>query len=160
MRSDLRRERSFGVHARRHLSLSGVGGLFRRINEHRTKISVSLDCDRGTVIAQLSITFCWNNSSLHYRWLGKLTVFGHVFLRIGYDWTVKESTMLNLDITTQYAGPPKFGMTLWHCGRCDAFISIRSAQLLEGVFCPVCGEVVLEFCGRLSSMPCIQFGDA
>jgi hypothetical protein len=69
--------------------------------------------------------------------------------------------MLNLDITNQNAGLPQFGTTLWHCGRCDAFISIRSAQLLEGVFCPVCGEVVvLEFCGRLSSMPCIQFGDA
>jgi hypothetical protein len=68
--------------------------------------------------------------------------------------------MLNLDITTHYASLPQFDTTLWHCGQCDAFISIRSAKLLEGVFCPVCVQVALEFCGRLSSMPCIQFGDA
>jgi DNA-directed RNA polymerase subunit RPC12/RpoP len=65
--------------------------------------------------------------------------------------------MLTLDITNQPAEPPEFGTTLWHCGRCDALISIRSAQLFEGVFCPICGEVVLEFCGRVSI---IQFGDA
>jgi hypothetical protein len=68
--------------------------------------------------------------------------------------------MLTLDITNQQAGPLQFGTTLWHCDRCDAFISIRAAQPLEGVFCPVCGGGALEFCGRINSMPCIQFGDA
>jgi hypothetical protein len=65
--------------------------------------------------------------------------------------------MLTLDTTKQHAEPPALGTTLWHCDRCDALVSIRSAQLFSGVFCPICGEVVLEFCGRLDI---IQFGDA
>jgi len=68
--------------------------------------------------------------------------------------------MLKPEIGSQYSAPPQLRTTLWHCGRCDAFISIRSTQLMEEAPCPVCGEVVLEFCGRLSNIPWIQFADA
>jgi uncharacterized paraquat-inducible protein A len=68
--------------------------------------------------------------------------------------------MLNLETREEYTIVPQIGTTLWHCNRCDAFISIRSAEITNEAYCPVCCEVVLEFCGRLSNMPCIQFGDA
>jgi len=68
--------------------------------------------------------------------------------------------MLTLDRTNQFSVLPQLYTTLWHCGQCNAFITIRSVQLLEEAPCPVCEEGGLEFCGRLSSMPCIQFGDA
>jgi DNA-directed RNA polymerase subunit RPC12/RpoP len=68
--------------------------------------------------------------------------------------------MLTLDVTTHHNTMPQIGTTLWHCSRCAAFISIRSAQLMDEAMCPVCGLGVLDFCGQLSNMPCIQFGDA
>lgn len=83
-----------------------------------------------------------------------------VVLRVGSVAPDKESVMLTLDITNHYTAMPHFGTTLWHCSRCDAFISIRSAQLRDAAMCPVCGVVVLDFCGRLTNMPWIQFGDA
>jgi uncharacterized paraquat-inducible protein A len=68
--------------------------------------------------------------------------------------------MLHTDSTNSYTTLPQLGTTLWHCDRCNAFISIHSAKLLDQAFCPACGEVLLDFCGRLSSMPGIQFADA
>ena len=68
--------------------------------------------------------------------------------------------MLNLDITNRRNVVPQFGTTLWHCSRCDAFISIHSDQLPDEPFCPACCEAGLDFCGKFSSMPWIQFGDA
>lgn len=68
--------------------------------------------------------------------------------------------MLNLDIANQYSGLPQLGTTLWHCQRCDAFISIHSARAFDEAFCPACAAVPLEFCGRLNGIPGIQFGDA
>jgi uncharacterized paraquat-inducible protein A len=68
--------------------------------------------------------------------------------------------MLNLDISNRHTTLPQLGTTLWHCGQCNAFISIHSAQLLDAALCPGCGKVRLEFCGRLTSIPGIQFGDA
>jgi hypothetical protein len=68
--------------------------------------------------------------------------------------------MLNLDIPNGYTTAPRVVTTLWHCDRCNAFISIHSAQPLGEPFCPACGEVMLDFCGRLNSMLGVQFGDA
>jgi uncharacterized paraquat-inducible protein A len=68
--------------------------------------------------------------------------------------------MLNLDITNRYTTLPQLATTLWHCDRCNAFISIRSAQVLDEAFCPACGDVALQFCGSISGVPGIQFGDA
>ena len=68
--------------------------------------------------------------------------------------------MLNLDITNRCNIVPQLGTTMWHCDRCDAFISIRSVQLPDEIFCPACGQARLDFCGRLSSMAWVQFGDA
>lgn len=68
--------------------------------------------------------------------------------------------MLNLDIAKKYTDLPDLGITLWHCQRCDAFISIHSAQALDDAFCPACTTVLLEFCGRINGIPGIQFGDA
>lgn len=92
--------------------------------------------------------------------LGELTVAVHVFLRVGSVARDKESVMLTLDVTTDCTTTPHFGTTLWHCNRCDAFISIRSDQLKDAAMCPVCSVVVLDFCGRLTAMPWIQFGEA
>jgi len=68
--------------------------------------------------------------------------------------------MLHPDSKNGYTTLTQLGTTLWHCDRCNAFISIHSAQLLDQAFCPACGEVLLEFCGRLSCMPGIPFADA
>jgi hypothetical protein len=86
-------------------------------------------------------------------------VFGRVFLRI-FSLDDRESVMLDLDTTSRNAILPQMSTTLWHCNRCDAFISIHTAQLLDEAFCPACGKVLLEFCGSLSSLPGIQFGEA
>ena len=74
--------------------------------------------------------------------------------------TNKESSMLTLEITNCCTTPPQVCNTLWHCSRCDAFVSIHSVRPPDGIHCPACGEVLLDFCGRLSSIPGIQFGDA
>jgi len=87
-------------------------------------------------------------------------VVPHVIVRVGSVSRDKESMMLTLDVKNRYTAMPQFGTTLWHCSRCDAFISIRSAQITGEAMCPVCGVVVLEFCGRLDNMLWIQFGDA
>jgi len=68
--------------------------------------------------------------------------------------------MLSLEITNCCTTPPQVCTTLWHCSRCDAFVSIHAVRLPDGIHCPACGEVLLDFCGRLSSIPGIQFGDA
>ena len=68
--------------------------------------------------------------------------------------------MLTSDITNRSNTLPRLSTTLWHCGRCDAFISIKSAQVLNEAFCPACGDVLLEFCGSLSGIPGVEFGDA
>ena len=68
--------------------------------------------------------------------------------------------MLNLEVRTHCATVLQYATTLWHCSRCDAFLSIRSTQLGDAALCPVCGEVALEFCGKLSNIPWVQFGDA
>ncbi len=92
--------------------------------------------------------------------LKELTVAMHVFLRVGSVARERESMMLTLDVTNHHTAMPEFGTTLWHCSRCDAFISIRSVQITGEAMCPVCGVVVLEFCGKLNNMPWVQFGDA
>jgi len=68
--------------------------------------------------------------------------------------------MLTLEMTNCHATKPQVGTTLWHCSHCDAFMSIHSVRLPDAIHCPACGEVLLDFCGRLSSIPGIQFGDA
>ena len=69
--------------------------------------------------------------------------------------------MLNLETTTDgHDSVPQFGATLWHCNRCNAFTSIRSAQVLYEASCPACSDVWMEFCGRFDNIPGVQFGDA
>lgn len=68
--------------------------------------------------------------------------------------------MLTLEMTNCRTSPKQVCTTLWHCNGCDAFVSIHSAQHPDAIHCPVCGEVLLDFCGRLSTIPGIQFGDA
>src|ERR1700749_1566335 len=72
----------------------------------------------------------------------------------------KESSMLTLEMTTCRTSPPKLWTTLSHCSRCNPFLSIHSDRVPDDIHCPACGEVLLDFCGRLSSIPWIQFGDA
>ena len=100
------------------------------------------------------------NGYLHCSRLVKLTVVAHVVYSVGSARRDKELVMLNLEVRNHCTPVPRFATTLWHCSRCDAFISIRSAKLRDEAFCPVCGDLALEFCGTLTNMPWIQFGDA
>jgi DNA-directed RNA polymerase subunit RPC12/RpoP len=68
--------------------------------------------------------------------------------------------MATLDMTTCRTSPLQVCTTMWHCSRCNAFLSIHSLRVPDDIHCPACGEVLLDFCGRLSSIPWIQFGDA
>ncbi len=68
--------------------------------------------------------------------------------------------MLNLDVSSRPAPRPESNITLWHCDQCDAFVSIHSAHALDEAFCPACGDRTLEYCGRLSCMPGIEYGNA
>ncbi len=68
--------------------------------------------------------------------------------------------MLTLDVTDHRTTITRCCTTLWHCDRCDAFISIRAAQLIDNALCPACGKLALEFCGRINNIPWIEFGDA
>jgi len=54
---------------------------------------------------------------------------------------------------------PELKGTLWHCERCNSFVSIHSAQLLHEALCPICTRQ-LEFCGTFDSILGWQFADA
>jgi len=68
--------------------------------------------------------------------------------------------MLKVEFVKDCATTPEFGPTLWHCNQCNAFISIFSARALEEVFCPACGDVLLEYCGCCGAIPWSHFADA
>jgi hypothetical protein len=68
--------------------------------------------------------------------------------------------MLNLGIKDNRVSVPQFQVTLWHCGGCDSFISIHSAQIVDAPLCPLCGDLLLEPCGNLYSASLLQFADA
>ncbi len=68
--------------------------------------------------------------------------------------------MLTPDVTDHRTAITPCSTTLWHCSLCDAFISIRAAQLIDDALCPACGKLVLEFCGRINNISWIEFGDA
>jgi len=50
--------------------------------------------------------------------------------------------------------------TLWHCEKCESFISIHCTGVVNEAFCPTCGDVPLEFCGTFDSILGKQFVDA
>jgi hypothetical protein len=50
--------------------------------------------------------------------------------------------------------------TLWHCEKCDSFVSIHCASMLNEAFCPTCGDIPLEFCGTFDSILGKRFLDA
>jgi hypothetical protein len=47
---------------------------------------------------------------------------------------------------------PEMTSTLWHCQRCDSFVSIHSAKVIHETFCPMCFDTELEFCGTFESL--------
>jgi hypothetical protein len=47
---------------------------------------------------------------------------------------------------------PEMTSTLWHCQRCDSFVSIHSAKVIHETFCPMCLDTELEFCGTFESL--------
>ena len=62
--------------------------------------------------------------------------------------------------TTDYrVQKPEVRGTLWHCEKCDSFVSIHCVQALQGLqaFCPTCLDVPLEFCGTFDSILGRQF---
>jgi hypothetical protein len=62
---------------------------------------------------------------------------------------------------TEYPTPkPDLTGTLWHCEKCDCFVSIHSAHLVEEPQCPVCVNEVLEFCMAFDSSFGQNVGDA
>jgi hypothetical protein len=50
--------------------------------------------------------------------------------------------------------------TLWHCEKCQSFVSIHSAQTLCEAVCPTCEDTPLEFCGNFDSILGRRFVDA
>ena len=68
--------------------------------------------------------------------------------------------MLRLGVTSSCAALPQPVATLWHCYQCNAFVSILSAKVVDEAFCPVCGDVALDFCGDCSGIAGVQFADA
>jgi uncharacterized paraquat-inducible protein A len=50
--------------------------------------------------------------------------------------------------------------TLWHCSKCDAFISIHCLRLPQDPLCPTCFNTELDFCGGFDSFLGRQFADA
>jgi len=63
--------------------------------------------------------------------------------------------------TADYAltGPQVKG-TLWHCDKCESFVSIHCARTLCEALCPNCADVPLEFCGTFDSILGRRFVDA
>jgi hypothetical protein len=55
---------------------------------------------------------------------------------------------------------PQQWATLWYCNHCNALISIQSVRVVNEAICPACVEAPLEFCGRFSGFPGLQFVDA
>lgn len=50
--------------------------------------------------------------------------------------------------------------TLWHCAKCESFVSIHCLKIPYEAHCPVCSKSELEFCGSFDSLLGQQFADA
>jgi len=69
--------------------------------------------------------------------------------------------MLNIKLPDNDVGEPPRHATLWRCDRCNSFVTIHSGLLIRTeVLCPACGEALLEFCGRFTTVPGLSFADA
>ena len=69
--------------------------------------------------------------------------------------------MLKMAEMSRRPTPPQKQMdaTLWHCDRCNSFVSIHSTLKVNDAFCPACGEAAMEFCGSFASVLGIQFAE-
>jgi uncharacterized paraquat-inducible protein A len=54
---------------------------------------------------------------------------------------------------------PELKGTLWHCEKCDSFVSLHSARVVREALCPMC-TVELELCGTFDSILGWKFADA
>ena len=72
----------------------------------------------------------------------------------------KERRMLDARNDDRPAPAEQLRGTLWHCTRCDAFVSIHCVRLPRDPLCPTCFNAELEFCGGFESLLARQFADA
>ena len=68
--------------------------------------------------------------------------------------------MSDVHMAVTRSAVPQPGATLWYCNHCSALVSIQSSQTVHDAICPACVEAPLEFCGRFTGIPGVQFGDA
>ena len=68
--------------------------------------------------------------------------------------------MLNVASMGDSATVRQLHGTLWHCDRCNSFISIHSMHIVDEAFCAVCVDVPLDLCGNFNSILGLQFADA
>lgn len=72
----------------------------------------------------------------------------------------KEFVMLDHGTITACCQIQRPAATLWHCSRCNAIVMIRAVKVVDEPFCPACGEVPLAYCGSMSGIPGLSFGEA
>jgi rubrerythrin len=69
--------------------------------------------------------------------------------------------MLNTEITYRTTAPHmQMPGTMWRCERCNLLVSIHCERIVQQAFCPVCGDMPLEFCGTVANVLGPQFADA
>jgi len=72
----------------------------------------------------------------------------------------KEGRMLTTETNDRPIPQEQLKGTLWHCSKCDAFISIHCLRLPQDPLCPTCFNTELDFCGGFDSFLGRQFADA
>jgi hypothetical protein len=72
----------------------------------------------------------------------------------------KRRLNVNVGNTNDRATASQLRATLWHCERCNVYISIHSPHTVDEASCPVCGDLPLELCGTFDSILGLRFADA
>jgi len=68
--------------------------------------------------------------------------------------------MYNLVTRESPTNRPQLNGTLWHCARCNSFVTVHSVKRVDEALCPVCADAELEFCGNFDSILGGRFADA
>jgi len=68
--------------------------------------------------------------------------------------------MYNLATRESPTNRPALNGTLWHCARCNSFVTVHSVKRVEEALCPICADAELEFCGNFASILGSPFADA
>lgn len=49
-------------------------------------------------------------------------------------------------------GRPDLVGSLWHCDKCESFVSIHRAEPIDCAMCPTCAGKALKFCATFDSL--------